>query len=150
MLSELHIRGHVRIRVHPAGYVYHRGNYQSGRVLMDDPNTIIPAGRDYLATLLIKDGTNLAYTPGITQVGLWAGGIERYKADLTDRYTTGSNAVGVLFVTTTQPSGQPYTFNEVRLYANSSGSVYVAQKTGLNIEKNNTLALTVEWTLTLT
>ncbi len=136
----LTLRGHVRITSHgPGGAV----------VVVDGANTIIPAGRDYLAGLFLNDGVNRAYTPGLTQIGLWAGGIERYKADLTDRYTSGSSAVAVLYVPTTQPSGQPYTFDEIRLYAGSSGSVYVAQKTGLNVVKNNTLALTVEWTLTL-
>lgn len=141
MITEaLTLRGHVKITQHgPGGSV----------VVMDSENTIIAAGRDYLTGLLLNDGVNRAYTPGLTQIGLWAGGIERYKADLTDRYTNGSSAVAVLFVTTAQPAGQPYTFDEIRLYANTAGSVYVAQKTGLNVAKNNTLALTVEWTLTL-
>lgn len=137
----LKLRGHVRIVQHSsAGDI----------VVVDEANTIIPAGRDYLTGLLLNDGVNRSYSPGLTQIGLWAGGIERYKADLTDRYTTaGSSAVAVLYVPTTQPSGQPYTFNEIRLYANASGSVYVAQKTGLSVAKANTLALTVEWTLTI-
>jgi hypothetical protein len=138
---KLRLRGHVKITQHTsAGDV----------VVVDEPNTIIPAGRDYLAGLFLKDGVNLSYSPGLTQIGLWAGGIERYKADLTDRYITGgSNAVAVLYVPTTQPATQPHTFDEIRLYANTGGSVYVAQKTGLSVAKNNTLALTVEWTLTL-
>lgn len=138
--SSLAIRGRVKITQHgPWGSI----------VVVDDENTIIAAGRDYLAGLLLNDGTNRAYTPGLTRIGLWAGGVERYKADLTDRYTSGSSVVAVLYVTTTQPAGQPYTFDEIRLYANTSGSTYIAQKTGLNVAKNNTLALTVEWTLTL-
>ena len=76
--------------------------------------------------------------------------MERYKADITDRYTSGSNAIAVLYVPTVAPSGQPYTFNEARLFTDTAGATYLAQKTGINVIKNSSLGLTVEWTITPT
>ena len=138
--------GRVRVRGHPPGYEYARSTYKRGRVLHDDHNGIDPAGLALLGALLMAAP---APAVGITQMEVLAAGVSQAKLPLTDQYASGGQVVNVLYLSTTQPPTQPVTLESVNLYAGAGGSARLAFATLGSIGKTTTLAVTIEWTVTL-
>lgn len=153
MLENAVLNGHVTIRAHDPDYVYARDTYQAGEIVHDDHNAIQSTGIAYILNMLMADSVNPSPTRqyGITQIGLWSTApAEVHKADLTDQYISGSSVVNVLYLTTAQPAAQPVTLSSARLYLDTAGATLLAIASFANISKTNLLALTLQWTLTLT
>jgi hypothetical protein len=151
----LQLKGHVRIRGHKPDYQYSRDNYQHGDLTHDDHNAIQSTGIDYICRMLLADAANEgAGQPrryGITQMGvLDTGDVERAKLDVTDQYVSGSSIVNVLYLTSAQPAGQPHNLNQARLYLDTAGATLLAIAFHSSYNKNSLIAVTYEWTLTLT
>lgn len=151
----LQLAGHVTIRAHDPDYEYSRDTYQTGEIVHDDHNTIQSSGIAYILAMLLADATNEGSGQprkfGITQIGLIdTGAIERWKADLTDQYISGSSIVNVLYIASINPPTQPHNVNAARLYLDTAGTTVLATSSYSSFQKTSTLALTLEWTLTLT
>lgn len=151
----LQLKGHVRIRGHKPDYEYARDTYQHGDLIHDDHNAIDSGGISYILQMLLADAANEGSGQprkyGITQLGVMdTGGTERAKLDLTDQYVSGSSIVNVLYLTSAQPSGQPYTLDRARLYLDTAGATLLATASYSSYVKNSLIAVTYEWTVTLT
>ena len=149
--SSLSVTGRVRIRAHPPCTTYHRGLLESGQLLRDEPNTILPAGLAYIATMLLADPINDARQYGITEIGLLdESDVEVHKGVLTDNYTSAGAVVSVLFLPSTLPAAQPVDIAGARLYLDEDADVQLAAKDfNPTITKTNLLSLTLDWTVTL-
>lgn len=147
---ECGLQGRVILREHKKNYEYARETYQSAEVLHDDHNAIQASGIAYILAMLLADPINGGQRFGITQIGLIdSGGFERWKADLTDQYISGSSIVNVLYITSVNPPTQPHFVNAARLYLDSGGTTVLATASFTQFQKTSTLALTLEWTINL-
>jgi hypothetical protein len=151
LIESADLSGFVRIRAHEPDYEYSRKSYESGELIHADHNAIQAPGIAYILEMLKADPVTDPRRYGITQMGIHdTGGTERYKNDLTDQYIGGAGVlVNVLYLTSLQPIGQPYNIDQARLYLDAGGTTHLATATYGAFQKNVTLAVTFEWSITL-
>jgi GTPase SAR1 family protein len=144
--------GFVRIRTHDPEYEYSRESYEAGELIHADHNSILAPGITYILNMLKADPVTDARQYGITQMSIFdTGGTQRYKADLTDQYLSGADTlVNVLYMTSLQPVGQPYNINYALLSMDAGGLTFLANAGFGAFQKNNTLAVTFEWSIKIT
>lgn len=153
--NALQLAGHVRVRAHKPDYQYSRDTYKHGDLIHDDHNAIQSTGIGYILQMLLADAANEGSGQprkyGITQIGVFdTGNVERAKLDVTDQYVSGSSIINVLYLTSAQPAGQPYDLDQARLYLDTAGATLLAIATHSSYNKNSLIAVTYEWTVTLT